>query len=322
MELRQLRYFVAVAEELHFTRAAARLNIGQPPLSIQIKAIEEELGVRLFERSRHRVALTPAGDVLLQGAYKIFAQFDDVILAAQRVSRGEIGTVRIGFSSDAPLAPVFRLGVREHRLSLPQVRLDLSSLTAVSQIEGLLTDRLDVGFMRSSPFRRLPREIATVRVLKDKLAVVLPLGHALGGQKRPLPIKALRDEPFVFFPPGVGTYDHVVALCARSGFMPKTVQASGDSASIISLVETGLGVSIVPAVFRNSSGPGVSFRDLAEADAASDVLMAWRTDERTPQALGFINLVKQLAVQQGMPTTASDPPAPKALAPVSRPRRG
>ena len=297
MELRQLRYFIAVAEELNFTRAAARVSIGQPPLSIQIKALEEELGITLFERNRHRVALTPAGEVLLEGAYKVFAQVDESVQSAQRVARGETGQVRIGFSSDVPLAPAFRIAIREHRMASPQVRLDLRSATAASQMEALLTDRLDVGFMRPSRFRRLPDQIATLTVLHDRLSVVVPAGHALAGSQQALPIGALQQEPFVFFPPGVGTYDQVVALCVQRGFMPNVVQVSGDGASIISLVETGLGVSILPAVFGERAPPGVVFRLLAEAEAASDILLAWRSTETAPSALGFVALVRRLLAQ-------------------------
>jgi DNA-binding transcriptional LysR family regulator len=304
MDLRQFRYFVAVAEELNFTRAAARLHIGQPPLSIQIKAVEEELGIKLFERNRHRVELTRAGETLLEGAYKLLSLADSTILAAQRVAKGELGVIRIGFSTDVPLLPAFRLAVHEHRTGTPNVRLDLLSATASSQIEGLTVDKFDVGFIRPSIFRRLPREINTVPVLLDRLSLVVNADHRLARGVRPVSIEDLKDEPFVFFPPNVGTYDHVIALCSRAGFMPKIVQVSRDGASIISLVETGLGVTILPTLFASRSSPGAVFRPLVGDDAASNILMSWRTDEVAPHILGFVALVKAILEKQAVELAA------------------
>ena len=293
MDIRQFRYFIAVAEELNFTRAAARLRIGQPPLSIQIKAMEDELGVTLFRRNRHRVELTPAGETLLMGARRVLSEVEGSILAAQRVARGETGTLRIGFSGDVPLLPAFRIAIREHRRTMPGVRLDLVSATASAQVDGILAGNLDLGFLRFNHFRRLPEEIATLTMFQDRLAVIVSADHPLAAKKAPLPIESVRDEPFVFYQPGVGTYTHVMTLCARSGFMPRVVQDARDSTSIISLVATGLGVSVLPTILQHKSAFDVHFRPLRGKDAGSSVLLAWRRSAPIPQVRSFVEFVKQ-----------------------------
>jgi DNA-binding transcriptional LysR family regulator len=294
MDLRHFRYFVAVAEELSFTRAAERLHIGQPPLSMLIKAMELEIDAKLFTRNRRKVELTPAGEVFLEKARGVLKQADDAISSAQRVARGEGGSLRIAFSSTPPLLPAFRNAIRDYKTSYPLVRLDLTYATASQQIDGLLANRVDVGFFRPSPFFAIPSDLETFTLLRNHLAVVVPAGHALGTRRGPVPVRALQHESFVFFPPdaGAGVYDHVIALCSRAGFMPQVVQGSRDVASILGLVATGLGISILPSTLKREID-GVLFRKLDDPAATSEVLLAFRRGELPVAVQRFLKVVRR-----------------------------
>ena len=294
MDLRHFRYFIAVAEELSFTRAAVRLHIGQPPLSMLIKAMETEIGVKLFDRNRRRVELTPAGVIFLDKARNVLKGADDAVSSAQRVARGEGGTLRIAYSSTPPMLSAFRTAIRDYRTSYPLVRLDLTYATTAQQIDGLLADRFDVGFFRPSPFLKIRSELETIVLLKDHLAVVLPPEHPLAEHRGLLPVIALERENFVFFPPdaGAGVYDHVIALCSRAGFMPQVVQASRDVASILGLVATGLGISILPSAFRQEID-GVVFRKLRDEAADSRVVLAFRRGELPMAVQHFLKIARR-----------------------------
>ncbi|MGA2225931.1 MAG: LysR substrate-binding domain-containing protein [Syntrophobacteraceae bacterium] len=245
MELRHLRYFVTVAEELHFGRAAERLRIAQPPLSQQIRALEEELGVLLFSRTKRRVKLTAAGTAFAQEARKILEGADRAVLVAQRVARGEIGQLEVGFISGAvygKVPSIFRL----MRTRYPEVSLGLRELTTEEQIEAINANRLDVGLMRP-PITVLESLVVKV-VAKEPLVAVLPKTHRLAGQKK-IPVRALAGEPFLQVPRHITPrfYDQFVSICAQAGFFPQIVQEARTPQTIVSLVAVGMGVSIVPA---------------------------------------------------------------------------
>ena len=202
MELRHLRYFVAVAEELHFTRAALRLNIAQPPLSQQIRALEAELGVQLFVRTRRSVALTDAGQALLARARELLSVTQSLPQELQRVARGEVGLLRIGFSSTLPLTKVLRDVVADHRRTHPDVALNLREMHSQLQFDGLRRGELDVGLVRYN--ERAPEGIRLQELRRDPLRLALPATHRFARRKS-VAIAECRDEAFVGFPGDAGT---------------------------------------------------------------------------------------------------------------------
>ena len=225
MDLRQFRYFVAVAEELHFSRAAERLHIGQPPLSLQIQAIERELGVTLFNRDRRNVELTQAGQLFLIEARAALVQAARAVETAKRAARGELGTLRFSFTTSAPLTRVFTRTVRAFRRALPDVHLELRIQISQQILDALLLGHIDVGLIRPAASHPIPAGIAAVPVVQDRLLLVLPADHALTRRKGPIPLSALEGERFVLRQRGTGAgyYEQVLQLCARAGFSPNVV---------------------------------------------------------------------------------------------------
>lgn len=286
-----MRYFIAVAEELHFGRAARRLHIQQPPLSRQIQALETELGLRLFERTRQRVELTPAGQALLARARHVFDALDSALESARRASRGESGRVVIGYPSSLAYSGLTEL-LRAFRTRFPAVELVLRELPPGDQIEALKGGRLDVGFVRSAPDDpTLKAEL----VRREALMVVLPDDHPLaaGGA---ISLAALAQEPFVMFPRtrGPAFFDHLMALCNAAGFMPRIVQEA-PQLDIISMVAAGFGVSLMPASMRNFRRPGLAFRPIVGAPQV-ELLVVWRLENRSLSVQHFVELVRLLGV--------------------------
>src|ERR1700754_4042599 len=223
MELRHLRYFVAVAEELHFTRAALRLNIAQPPLSQQIRALEQQLGVQLFVRTRRSVALTDAGRTLLARSREMLAAAQALPGELQRVARGEVGLLRIGFSSTLPLTKVLRDVVADHRRRHPDVALNLREMHSQLQFDGLRRGELDVGLVRYN--ERAPDGIRLQLLRRDPLRLVVPAAHRFA-KRRSVAIADCRDEAFIRFSgdAGTGTGPLLKRLCAAEGFEPRIAQ--------------------------------------------------------------------------------------------------
>ncbi|MBP7468721.1 MAG: LysR family transcriptional regulator, partial [Thauera sp.] len=247
MELRHLRYFVAVAEELNFTRAAARLHIGQPPLSMQIRDLEGEMGVRLFERTQRRVALTPAGQCLLEHAYRILGGVREAVEAAQRAARGELGELRVGFTSSLPFTDLLPDALHAYRRRFPAVRLQLSEMFTPEQFGALARGELDVGFVRLQG-GRAPDGIALREIARNPLRLVVNASHRLAGAAA-VSFAELRDEDFIGFPADVGTDLPAVlrGLCRQAGFEPRIVQTAREATTQIGLVGAGLGVAVLPA---------------------------------------------------------------------------
>src|SRR6478609_207556 len=260
MEIRHLRYFVAVAEELHFGRAAQRLHIQQPPLSRQIQDLENELGFPLFERSRRRVELTPAGTALLGRARQVFDALDVAIHDARSASEGESGRLVVGYPSSLAYSGLTEL-LRAFRTRFPSVEISLREQPPADQIDGLKAGRLDVGFVRTS---------------LDELA----------------------QEPFVLFPRARGPafFDQLMALCGRAGFTPRIVQEAAQL-DIVSLVAAGFGVSIMPSSMRNFRRPGLVFRAIVGAPQV-ELLIVWRHQNLSPALHNFVDLVRVLGVNR------------------------
>ncbi|TQI80459.1 DNA-binding transcriptional LysR family regulator [Serratia fonticola] len=271
IELRHLRYFVAVAEELHFGRAAERLRISQPPLSQQIQALEEMVGARLLARNNRNVGLTQAGEMFLKEAYQVLDQVNRAAEKAARLERGEIGELTIGFTSSAPFISVVSRSLRAFRQLSPDVHIKMREVNTKQQLEPLLNGELDLGVMRNT---RLPDALEHQLLLCEPLLAVVPNGHPLT-QKAPgtLRFADLAQEPFVFFSREVGTalYDEILALLASAGIAPYITQEVGEAMTIIGLVSAGLGISILPTSFGRVKIDGVTYLPLAEPEAMTEV---------------------------------------------------
>lgn len=285
MELRQFRYFVAVAEELHFSRAAQRLHIGQPPLSLQIQAIERELGVLLFKRDRRKVELTDAGNLFLIEARNALEQVQRAVDAAKRFARGEVGTLRVHFTTSAPLLPNFAKAIRSFHDSYPDVHLELKIHSSLLILDTLKLGNLDVGFIRPAAGTVLPREVSSVPLFKDRLMLVLPANHRLADLQGPVSLAELIDEDFLLRPAKKdgGFYQQIFSLCAEAGFTPRVVQEIQDTATAFGLVAAGLGVTIAPKSLQAIHVSDIVWRDInLESGAESSVLLVYREDMPSP----------------------------------------
>ncbi len=263
MDLRHLRYFVTVADELHFGRAAARLHMAQPPLSQQIKRLERELGLQLFERTRRKVELTLAGEILLAEARRAVTQADRVLDLARDVRTGEAGRVRIGFVGSALYGPLPAL-LQALRRQAPEITLSILEMETGPQLTGLVDDRLDLGFMRP------PESVSPLAVrvlLSEELIAVLPQQHPHPGGE-PVPLTALAAEPFVLFTAshGQGYWNVVMRACASAGFVPQVVYEAEHVHTMVGIVASGMGVSLVPASMRRLSLDGLRYANI-EGDA-------------------------------------------------------
>jgi DNA-binding transcriptional LysR family regulator len=295
MELRHLRYFLTVAEELHFGRAAERLFICQPPLSQQIQQLERELGVRLFFRTNRRVQLTPAGTAFREHAQRILEQTSEAARAAQRADRGETGRLIVGFAGSAAYTGLPQ-SIQRFRRNYPDVELSLRELRTPQQVEALLGDRLDVGVVRSAD---LGHERLCQRVLlRESWVIALPKKHPLARRVK-LPLASLANEDFVLYPQevGPGMYNQVVSLCQRAGFTPRPAQQATQITTIISLVAAGLGVALAPASVQSMRWPGVVYRSLADAAPRIALTLAWRRDLQSPVVEAFVECIAREMIQ-------------------------
>lgn len=299
MDLRQFRYFVAVAEELHFTRAAARLNIGQPPLSLQIQVIERELGVMLLKRTRRNVELTPAGHLFLHEARLALLQAERAVQTVTRAAKGEMGTLRLSFITSVPLVEVFTGAVRAFRNTSPDVHLELKSRASVKIIDDVLLGTVDVGFTRPSISTVLPTSLEILPVYEDNLMAVLPVDHPLASGTGPLPISALRNDKFVLRPRGSGTgfYEQVFDICAEAGFSPQIVQEAVEATTTLGLVAAGVGITIAPEALRKINVHGVVWRELTDANVLSRIYLIYDRSNVNPIRERFVDGFRQLQLK-------------------------
>jgi DNA-binding transcriptional LysR family regulator len=289
MELRHLRYFVAVAEELHFGRAAARLHLSQPPLSRQIRELEEELGVCLFERDRRRVALTSAGSAFLAEARDILSRSDRAGERVRRVSRGELGEIDVGFVTSAT-TEVFAAILRDFRRARPDVEVHLYDQMPQQQLDGLRAGRLDVGFLRPPiPDPLLRHEC----VWRDALALALPADHPLAKEER-VRWTDITREPFVGVPwqQSPGFHSVFYEACRAAGFVPQIKQYANDLPTVIWLVSIGTGVAVVTAGLASLARPSVAFRPLEPSGPPVEMVVAWRRNETSPVVDAFLEVTR------------------------------
>lgn len=293
MELRHLRYFVAVADEGHVTRAAERLGIQQPPLSQQIQALERELDVQLFRRMPRGVELTPAGRTFYGEAKAILIRAAEAAEAARRAARGEAGRIGLGFTSSASFHPFVPRAIRAFRDAHPLVAFALEESGTTELVEALRTEQIDAAFIRS-PIGAAAG-VAVHPVLDEPMVVALPSGHSLAGPAVPLPLAALARETFILYrrPVGPGLHDAIIAACDRAGFSPTIGQEAPRMLSTLSLVAAGLGVSLVPASMSRLEAEGVAYRPLAgSAQLRAPLNLAYRRGESSAAVHGFIALVQ------------------------------
>jgi DNA-binding transcriptional LysR family regulator len=297
MELRHLRYFIAVAEELHFGRAAQVLGISQPPLSQQIQALEQEVGARLFERTNRRVELSEAGRLFLHEARQVLAQVDKAADVARRAQLGELGELKIGFTSSAPFNSSIPQAIFAFRQAFPAVHLNLQEMSSTEVAESLVDESIQVGLMRPLP---LPDSLSVIELMREPLVAVLNAGHPLvEGSERGLHLAQLAQEPFVFFPRtyGSGLYAQLLNLARDAGFSPHFAQEAGEAMTIIGLVAAGLGVSVLPASYQRIRIDGVVYRTLLDQEAVTAVWLVQRKGAQTPMAKAFVELLTRKAVQ-------------------------
>jgi DNA-binding transcriptional LysR family regulator len=304
VELRHLRYFLTVAEERHFGRAARRLHIAQPPLSRQIQAFEAELGFPLFDRSRRHVELTPAGAALLTHARRVFEAIDLGVHEAARAAAGQIGRIAVGYPSSVAFSGLPEL-LRAFRARSPNVEVVLRELPPGEQVEALKEGRIDVGFIRGP----LHDDELTSRIVRSEpLVVAVPADHALAARPR-VTLPMLAREPFITFPRqrGPAFFDFIMRLCHDAGFTPRVAQEA-PQLDMVSLVAAGFGVAILPASMRLAKRPGVVFRPI-DGVPRTELLVAWRPGDASPVLRDFLDVVHEVGVRE------------PSRAPASRPRR-
>jgi DNA-binding transcriptional LysR family regulator len=291
MELRHLRYFVAVAEELHFGRAAERLAIAQPPLSQQIQALERELGVALF--TRHPVRLTPAGEAFQQEAVATLRRAERAAEAARAAARGELGTIRVGFVSSAVYGAL-PAAVRRFRELHPGVVLALTELTTAFQLQGLHAGDLDVGIFRVDLPSLAETDLVAEPIAREPYVLALPADHPLAARAR-VPLAAVAKEPFVTFPyrSNPSLHGQIERFCLGAGFVPRVVQEATLMQTIVALVAAGIGVALVPASLQRLQLAGVTYRPLAEPDVQTELVAVRRRDGNVPGLAAFLALLRE-----------------------------
>jgi DNA-binding transcriptional LysR family regulator len=296
MELRHLKYFVAVAEELNFSRAAERLGIAQPPLSQQIRRLEDELGVPLFLRTRRRVELTDTGRAILAEARAALAQAERIANLARRAAAGEAGVLRLGFSSSA-LYTVLPEILRAFRARAPAVTLSLLERTSEEQVHLLAAGALDAGFIRL-PIESAAPSLAVRSVLREPLLAALVRDHRLS-RAGAVAVRALEREPFIMVArqAAPGLHDQIIALCAHGGFRPTIAHEAAELSTIIGLVSAGLGVAIVPSSARTLSPGRVTYRALKPAGSMTEMAVAYEKGNRSRVLANFLDLVAKVSAR-------------------------
>jgi DNA-binding transcriptional LysR family regulator len=294
MELRKLRYFVVLAEELHFGRAAQRLHITQPPLSMAIQSLEDELRVKLFTRAPRRVTLTHAGASFLEQARTLLVRAEDAIELARAADRGEVGCLKIGFMS-ATIYTLLPPLLRDFAARFPAVRLELRELAMPEQLIQLRNGEIDVGFVRP-PVE--DAELDSETVLRESLVVSLPRGHRLAKLRR-IPARRLAAEPFVLFQrrPGLVLHHLVLRFCIQNGFTPRVAQEATQSHAVVGLVSAGIGVALVPESVQRARLRGVEYRPLQEKSPPVETALAWRREDASPALAAFRKATREFAAR-------------------------
>jgi DNA-binding transcriptional LysR family regulator len=294
MDLRHLQYFIAVAEELHFGHAAQKLGIAQPPLSQQIRRLEQELGVQLLHRTKRRVELTEAGRAFLEEARKILTQVKRATEIAQRAGRGGLGRLAIGFLGPVTYSLLPSI-LKAFRRSYPDVEVELHEFKTAELIEALRDRRVQVGFLRSPVHDKL---LEVQPILREELLVALHQRHPLASRAR-IRFRDLAHESFLMPPRQLAPafHEQLFNLCRQAGFTPKLGAEASQLQTIINLVAAGMGVTLVPESVRSLAGRGVVFKKLPEPQPMLEIAVAWRRDAHSEVLSAFLNVVRETALQ-------------------------
>ncbi len=297
LEFRQLRYFIAVAEEGHITRAAERLDMKQPPLSRQIKAIESELKVQLFRRLARGVELTDAGRTFLDEARAVLAVLRHAFDATQSRARGELGRITVGFMPSGSFHPFVPQVVRRFRETHPLVSVSIEERLSTEMMDRLRDEQMDVAFVRTS--RVDPEHLVITSLLDESMVVAVPEGHELirrNGEKA-LSMKQLAGESFILFgPPGTGMYDSTIAACRAAGFSPRVGQHVPGITSSFGLVAVGLGIALLPASMQRTHMEGIVYRNIkGPVIPTTRLSLASRRGDRSAVVRNFLKLAREAA---------------------------
>lgn len=286
VELRHIRYFLAVAEEGHFTRAAQRLGIGQPPLSQQIKDLEAEIGATLFHRGPKGAELTAAGRVFRDRVHAVPAEVQSATEAARRAARGEIGTLRVGFTGSAAFNPRVPLSIRTYRRRYPDVELSLREANSNGLVEALRAGSLDAAFLRPEA---IERDGLRLHALEEE-PLIAALASSRMAHEQPVRLGDLAADPFIMTPRALGPtlFDATINACRKAGFEPIIGQSAPQVASVLALVAAEFGVALVPASMRDAAIRGVTYHDIEGETPVTALALAIRSNERSPAVAAFV----------------------------------
>jgi DNA-binding transcriptional LysR family regulator len=293
LELRQLRYFLTVAEELHFGRAAARLHMTQPPLSQTIAALEETLGAPLFLRNRRQVTLTSAGSALLPEARRLLDSAAGLPELVRRAAAGESGRLALSFVTPADYSVLPPL-LRDYSAAYPNVQLLLQEATTDVQVDDLLHERIDAGLLIPPLSEKAQVQLDYMKVLEEPLVVCAPKGTLPAGEK-PVDLKTLRQLPLIIFPrkSAPALHDAILSCFHEASLSPEVKQEAIQMQTIVSLVSAGMGLALVPQSVSNLMRPGVEYRALAGPTPLVELGLAWRRDNASPVLRGFLELLRK-----------------------------
>ena len=291
MEFRQLEYFLGVASELHFSRAADKLFIAQPALSRQIQQLEENLGVLLFERDKRNVKLTPAGEYLRDEAKQVISQLDNISKRTQQIHKGESGEIRIGHPGSAIYSVIPPI-LTSLRTLFPEIKAKLSEALEHDLFGNLRNRQVDVGFIRE-PF--VDKNITSKVIFEEVFALVLPENHWITPENF-INLSQVKDEFFILPPRYTGSvyYDLIVRMCEREGFSPNIAHESNYGATILRLVEHNLGISLMPMSYKFSAAMKIKFIELVNVPERTHLSMAWRKDDTNPVLLNFLKAAESV----------------------------
>jgi DNA-binding transcriptional LysR family regulator len=293
LELRQLRYFLTVAEELHFGRAAARLHMTQPPLSQTIAALEETLGTPLFLRNRRQVTLTSAGSALLPEARRLLDSAAGLSELVRRAAAGESGRLALSFVTPADYSVLPPL-LRDYSAAYPNVQLLLQEATTDVQVDDLLHERIDAGLIIPPLSEKAQVQLDYMKVLEEPLVVCAPAGVLPAGDA-PVDLKTLRQLPLIIFPrkSAPALHDAILSCFHEASLSPEVKQEAIQMQTIVSLVSAGMGLALVPQSVSNLMRPGVEYRALAGPTPLVELGLAWRRDNASPVLRGFLELLRK-----------------------------
>ena len=289
MEMRKLRHFVVLAQELHFGRAARRLSITQPPLSISIRGLEEDLGVLLLKRTRRDVKLTHAGTIFLEEARAILDRAERAVDLVKAAHRGEVGRLTVGFLA-ATAYTLLPLVLRDFSSRYPRVALTLRELTMPQQFEAIRRSDIDVGILRPPV---VDASLASDVILEEPMIVAMPSGHRLAKLAR-IPSSRLAAEPFIMFPrePGTVFHDLIMDCCSRAGFVPRIAQEASQTHAVMGLVSAGLGVAFVPESVCVIGMRGVTFRPVTRDPPLARTALVWQARNDSPLVREFLETAR------------------------------